>query len=58
VALYRVGAGPLLGHRFLLLAHRGRRTGRRYETVLEVVRWRAETSEAVVLAGLGRRAQW
>jgi deazaflavin-dependent oxidoreductase (nitroreductase family) len=58
VALYHLGAGVLLGHRFLLLVHRGRRTGRRYETVLEVVRWRPEAGEAVVMSGLGRRAQW
>jgi deazaflavin-dependent oxidoreductase (nitroreductase family) len=58
VALYRHGAGRLLGHRFLLLAHRGRRSGRRYETVLEVVRWDGARREAVVLSGFGRRAQW
>lgn len=27
VVLYELGAGPLLGHRFLLLVHRGWRTG-------------------------------
>jgi deazaflavin-dependent oxidoreductase (nitroreductase family) len=58
VALYAVGAGWLLGHRFLLLRHRGRRTRRRYATVLEVVAWRPSTREAVVLSGLGRRSQW
>jgi deazaflavin-dependent oxidoreductase (nitroreductase family) len=57
-ALYRAGLGPVLGHRFLLLTHRGRKSGRTYETVLEVVRWRADAREAVVLAGLGRRANW
>jgi deazaflavin-dependent oxidoreductase (nitroreductase family) len=57
-ALYRVGAGRLLGHRFLLLVHRGRRTGRRYETVLEVLRWRAEDREAVVMSGFGPESQW
>src|SRR5207248_4487384 len=39
VALYSAHAGRLLGHRFLLLAHCGRRTGRVYRAVLEVVAW-------------------
>jgi deazaflavin-dependent oxidoreductase (nitroreductase family) len=58
VALYSIDAGWLLGHRFLLLAHRGRRTGRVYRTVLEVVAWDAETHEAVVMSGFGQGAQW
>lgn len=56
--LYRLRAGRLLGHRFLLLTHRGHRTGRLHDTMLEVVRWRADIGEAVVLSGLGSRAQW
>jgi deazaflavin-dependent oxidoreductase (nitroreductase family) len=56
--LYRAGAGWLLGHRFLLLTHRGRRSGRLYETVLEVVRWRSGSEEAVVMSGFGPRSQW
>jgi deazaflavin-dependent oxidoreductase (nitroreductase family) len=58
VALYAAHAGWLLGHCFLLLRHRGRRSHRRYRTVLEVVAWRPATREAVVLSGLGHRAQW
>jgi deazaflavin-dependent oxidoreductase (nitroreductase family) len=58
VLLYRAGGGRLLGHRFLLLTHQGRRTGREHRTVLEVVLWRADVKEAVVLSGWGRRAQW
>lgn len=56
--LYRIGAGRLLGHRFLLLTHRGRRSGRRYRTMLEVVGWDEERSEAVVMSGFGPRASW
>jgi hypothetical protein len=36
--LYDVGWGGLLGHRFLLLRHTGRRTGRQHAVVLEVLR--------------------
>lgn len=56
--LYAHGWGWLLGHRFLALTHRGRRTGRRYVTLLEVVRWTPASREAVVVSGFGRGAQW
>lgn len=51
--LCKAGFGRLLGHRFLALSHRGRRTGRRYTTALEVVRWRPDAREAVVVSGFG-----
>ncbi|HET8756700.1 MAG TPA: nitroreductase family deazaflavin-dependent oxidoreductase [Solirubrobacteraceae bacterium] len=57
-ALYAADLGWLLGHRFLALHHRGRRSGRMYTTVLEVVRWRPDSSEAVVVSGFGPRSQW
>ena len=56
--LYAHGMGPLLGHRFLLLTHTGRRTGRRHGTVLEVVRHRPVLAEHVVVSGFGTRADW
>ena len=58
VYLYRWHGGWLLGHRFLLLIHRGRRTGRRHETVLEVMRYRGPAREAVVMSGFGHAANW
>lgn len=57
-ALYDRDLGWLLGHRFLRLTHAGRRSGRRYRTVLEVVEEDLTRGEVVVLAGLGRRADW
>jgi deazaflavin-dependent oxidoreductase (nitroreductase family) len=56
--LYELHAGRLLGHRFLLLRHRGRRSGRPHATVLEVLWWDGGSREAVVMSGLGRGAQW
>jgi deazaflavin-dependent oxidoreductase (nitroreductase family) len=56
--LYRFHLGWLLDHRFLLLTHRGRKSGRIYHTVLEVVRFDHATSEAVVVSGWGGRADW
>ncbi|HZD86493.1 MAG TPA: nitroreductase family deazaflavin-dependent oxidoreductase [Gaiellaceae bacterium] len=58
VVLYRLRLGFLLGRRFLLLVHRGRRSGRLYQTVVEVVRWDAERGEAIVMSGWGRRSNW
>jgi deazaflavin-dependent oxidoreductase (nitroreductase family) len=57
-AIYTAHAGRLLGHRFLLLHHRGRRTGNRHATVLEVLSWDQASHEAIVISGFGRRAQW
>jgi hypothetical protein len=56
IYLYRLNLGWLLGHRFLLLVHRGRRSGLRRETVLEVVRYNPATKESVVLSAWGERA--
>jgi deazaflavin-dependent oxidoreductase (nitroreductase family) len=58
VALYSAHAGWLLGHRFLLLRHRGRRSQRLYGTVLEVLAWRPAAREAVVMSGFGPGSQW
>ncbi|MGH2879450.1 MAG: nitroreductase family deazaflavin-dependent oxidoreductase [Solirubrobacteraceae bacterium] len=58
VVLYRLRMGWLLGSRFLLLTHTGRRTGQTRQTVLEVVGYDRSIREAVVIAAWGERAQW
>src|SRR5215813_680318 len=58
VYLYRWHLGWLLDHRFLLLTHTGRRSGRRRQTVLEVVEYRKAGPEAVVMSAFGRDADW
>ena len=58
VHLYHAHLGVLLGRRFLLLVHTGRRTGTKRETVLEVIRYDPVAREAVVAAGWGRRTGW
>ncbi|WP_329065685.1 nitroreductase family deazaflavin-dependent oxidoreductase [Amycolatopsis sp. NBC_01480] len=55
---YRAGLGGLFGHRLLYLAHRGRSSGLRREVVVEVVRFRADGPEAVVVAAWGGTPQW
>lgn len=58
VLLFRVGGGGLLGHRFLMVVHRGRRSGRLRRTVLEVVHYDPATHESVVAAAYGARSDW
>jgi len=56
--LYHWECGWLLGRRFLLLIHVGRRTGLRGHTVLEVLEYRKEGPEAVVISAFGPTADW
>jgi deazaflavin-dependent oxidoreductase (nitroreductase family) len=61
VYLYRWKCGWLLGHRFLLLIHVGRRTGLSRITVwevLEVLEYQKEGPEAVVMSAFGPDADW
>lgn len=56
IRLYRMGAGWLLGHRFLYLRHLGRKSGRWRDVVLEVVR--RDGLDYYACSGFGRRSQW
>jgi deazaflavin-dependent oxidoreductase (nitroreductase family) len=56
--VYRNDLGFLLGKRFLYLAHQGRLTGLRRETVLEVARLDHHTGEVIVVAAWGVHADW
>lgn len=57
-ALYRAHLGRLLGTRFLLLTHRGRKSGRLFQTPLEVVNYDKTTREASVISAWGESADW
>ena len=58
LVLYQLRLGRLLGNRFLVVVHRGRRTGTLYRTLVEVVRWDPVRGEAIVASGWGERASW
>jgi deazaflavin-dependent oxidoreductase (nitroreductase family) len=58
VVLYRVHLGWLLGERFLLLTHVGRRSGKQYRTVIEVVDHDLVTDSYVVASGWGEKSDW
>ncbi|HEX2570481.1 MAG TPA: nitroreductase family deazaflavin-dependent oxidoreductase [Polyangia bacterium] len=56
--LYRHGLGWILGERFLLLTHIGRKTGRPRQAVLEVVHHDAASDTYFILSGWGHRSDW
>lgn len=56
--LYRHGWGWVLGRRFLQLTHTGRRSGRTFTTVLEVVRRDPGSGEVMVVSGFGPGSDW
>ncbi|PZW29351.1 deazaflavin-dependent oxidoreductase (nitroreductase family) [Thermosporothrix hazakensis] len=56
--LYRVGLGWLLGKLFVQITHRGRKSGRIRQTVLEVLRYDRRTHEVVVVSGWQGRTDW
>ena len=57
IGLYRMGLGGVLGRRFLLLEHVGRRSGVVRRTVLEVVEIQ-EGGLPVVVSGFGVGSDW
>jgi deazaflavin-dependent oxidoreductase (nitroreductase family) len=56
--LYRLRLGWLLGHRFLLLTHMGRSSGKLHQTVIEVVKHDRESNSFFVVSGWGAKADW
>lgn len=56
--LYRHGWGWLLGHTFLLITHKGRKTGKRRETVAMALTYDPDTREAVIFSAWGPNTEW
>ena len=48
--LYRLGLGWMLGQRFMLLTHVGRRSGKVYRTVLAVLKYDQTTREILAVS--------
>lgn len=57
IGLYRIGLGGLMGDRFLLLEHVGRKSGETRSTVLEVLET-GQDGVPVVASGFGESSQW
>jgi deazaflavin-dependent oxidoreductase (nitroreductase family) len=56
--LYRAHLGWLLGKRFLMLTHIGRKSGLPHQVVLEVVRHDQATETYIIASGWGENADW
>ncbi|NNJ10905.1 nitroreductase family deazaflavin-dependent oxidoreductase [Chloroflexales bacterium ZM16-3] len=56
--IYRAGMGWLLGGRFLMIVHRGRKSGAARSTVLEVVDHDPDGDIFFVASGWGEKADW
>lgn len=56
--LYQARLGWLLGRRFLMLTHQGRKTGLARQTVLEVVHYDKTTGRFIVASGWGKKSDW
>ena len=56
--LYRIHLGWLLGNRFLLLNHTGRKSGKVYQTVIEVVKHDRQSNSFFVVSGWGNKSDW
>jgi deazaflavin-dependent oxidoreductase (nitroreductase family) len=58
IQLYRWRLGWLLGTRFMLLTHTGRKTGRRRQVVIEVVGGARRQGDYLACSGFGAGAAW
>jgi deazaflavin-dependent oxidoreductase (nitroreductase family) len=56
--LYRARLGWLLGSRFLMLTHIGRKSGLPRDTVVEVVRYDRAMDAYYIVSGFGEKADW
>ncbi|MEZ5295397.1 MAG: hypothetical protein R2697_03720 [Ilumatobacteraceae bacterium] len=52
--LFRAKLGFLFGKRFVMIEHRGRKSGNLYRTVIEVAGRKPEASEYICTSGTGR----
>ena len=55
---YHMGLGGLLGKRFLLLNHIGRKSGQSRQAVIEVVKIDSQTNTYYSVSGFGEKAHW
>ena len=56
--LYRLHLGWLVGHRFLLLTHKGRISGKERSAMLEVIKYEKSTNTHFVASGFGEKSDW
>ena len=58
ILLYQAGLGWILGSRFLLLRHKGRKSGKVRAAVLEIIPSLPDAGSYFVVSGFGTRSDW
>ena len=58
IYLYKIGLGPVMGKKFLLLNHIGRKSGQTRQAVVEIDRYDPETDTYIVASGFGKKSDW
>ena len=58
IYLYLSGLGFLLGDRFLMLTHTGRKSGKKRRVVLEVVQHDIVNNRYFIASGWGKKSNW
>jgi len=58
IFLYRIGLGPLMGKKFLLLNHIGRKSGKLRQAVVEIDRYDPEADIYITASGFGKKSDW
>ncbi|MEA3335962.1 MAG: nitroreductase family deazaflavin-dependent oxidoreductase [Chloroflexota bacterium] len=56
--LYKLHLGGLLGQRFLLLTHTGRKSGKPRQAVIEIDDYDPQTNSYLIASGFGRQSDW
>ncbi|GAH36557.1 unnamed protein product [marine sediment metagenome] len=56
--LYKINLGFLLGKRFLMLTHTGRKSGLHHRTVVEVVKHEPDNNTYFIASGWGENSDW
>ena len=58
IVLYRLHLGLILGERFLMLTHTGRKSGKRRHVIVEVVDHDEATDTFHIVSGWGEKSDW
>ncbi len=56
--MFKLGLGRLLGKRFAMIVHRGRKTGKLNTVIVETCHGDPDTGKIVFVSAYGNKAQW
>ncbi|NIW46990.1 MAG: nitroreductase family deazaflavin-dependent oxidoreductase, partial [Gammaproteobacteria bacterium] len=58
ILFYKFGFGGLMGERFILVNHIGRKSQKQRQAVLEVIRGDSQSKNYYVVSAFGEKSQW